>query len=442
MVISCPHCSTRFKVPDEKFKQGTLKVRCSKCKNIFNAASKETEETDEATASPAPRDQGDVNLDFNIGEETAPPAKKPVTKPTVPPPNLLSGDNILDIPTPKPAAKPIEKPTPPPFLVDENPQTPEFSLAEPDPPDLMAPPEALGDFSPEMKNIDDELNVLLDTPNGGSDELPLTMPQDIDLKSLAKPKSSSLKKTTDDGIELLDDLTQMDEKPPRMPLLNDKKDSAAPQNRSKPQMPSLGIPIEPYEEQALGPSKKHLGKLLAIIFLMIAVGGVVFAFTTGKIEIGNLQNLFANLLLSTKNDKAIKPTATALTQISVLHTTSLIITTAENRPVLVISGEVRNGYATAQSFLRVKAQMINHEGQVMSEKEVFAGNFFTRDEIYYFTDQEMIDKKYSDSGKSLANLNVSPDGVIPFQIMIMNPDPLWEQFKVTSSGSQAAASGS
>ncbi len=35
MVIQCPECSTRFKLADEKFKPGGMKVRCSRCKEVF-----------------------------------------------------------------------------------------------------------------------------------------------------------------------------------------------------------------------------------------------------------------------------------------------------------------------------------------------------------------------------------------------------------------------
>jgi predicted Zn finger-like uncharacterized protein len=34
MIVQCPNCSTKFKFPDDKIKPG-VKVRCSKCKNVF-----------------------------------------------------------------------------------------------------------------------------------------------------------------------------------------------------------------------------------------------------------------------------------------------------------------------------------------------------------------------------------------------------------------------
>ncbi|NIQ94740.1 MAG: hypothetical protein GWN87_11400, partial [Desulfuromonadales bacterium] len=35
MVIQCSSCDTRFKLADDKLKPGGVKVRCSKCKEVF-----------------------------------------------------------------------------------------------------------------------------------------------------------------------------------------------------------------------------------------------------------------------------------------------------------------------------------------------------------------------------------------------------------------------
>ncbi len=53
MIIKCDKCQTSFKLPDEKIKPEGIKVRCSKCKNVFTIfppktnAEKVTEEYEE-----------------------------------------------------------------------------------------------------------------------------------------------------------------------------------------------------------------------------------------------------------------------------------------------------------------------------------------------------------------------------------------------------------
>jgi predicted Zn finger-like uncharacterized protein len=40
MIIECPECSSRFKVPDSRLKPGGIKVRCSRCKHVFRTGEK------------------------------------------------------------------------------------------------------------------------------------------------------------------------------------------------------------------------------------------------------------------------------------------------------------------------------------------------------------------------------------------------------------------
>jgi len=44
MIIQCPHCQSRFKLPVAKMKTGGTKVRCTKCKSMFVVTPPETQE--------------------------------------------------------------------------------------------------------------------------------------------------------------------------------------------------------------------------------------------------------------------------------------------------------------------------------------------------------------------------------------------------------------
>ena len=45
MIIECPNCSSKYNVPDEKIK-GTIKLKCSKCFNIFSFSKKLEDESE------------------------------------------------------------------------------------------------------------------------------------------------------------------------------------------------------------------------------------------------------------------------------------------------------------------------------------------------------------------------------------------------------------
>ena len=66
MVIQCSSCATRFKISDDKVKNGPVKVRCSKCKEVFTVQPPEEEQavvTAEATVSPESNTDPSPSLD-------------------------------------------------------------------------------------------------------------------------------------------------------------------------------------------------------------------------------------------------------------------------------------------------------------------------------------------------------------------------------------------
>ena len=58
MVIQCSSCDTRFKIADDKVKAGGVKVRCSKCKEVFTVLP--PEET-QAASPEIPEPSADLN---------------------------------------------------------------------------------------------------------------------------------------------------------------------------------------------------------------------------------------------------------------------------------------------------------------------------------------------------------------------------------------------
>ena len=81
MVIQCSSCDTRFKIADDKLKAGGVKVRCSKCKEVFTVQPPEEEQvvatatlSVEETSAPEPSsgDWSDMNATFT--DESSPAA--------------------------------------------------------------------------------------------------------------------------------------------------------------------------------------------------------------------------------------------------------------------------------------------------------------------------------------------------------------------------------
>ncbi len=54
MIATCPECSARFRIPDDKMKPGGVNVRCSRCKHVFQAGADEGAPVPLDTPVPAP----------------------------------------------------------------------------------------------------------------------------------------------------------------------------------------------------------------------------------------------------------------------------------------------------------------------------------------------------------------------------------------------------
>ena len=58
MIVSCSHCGTKFNLPDEKMKPGGVKIRCTKCSNIFEVTGPDATP---AVDQPPPQQQSDTD---------------------------------------------------------------------------------------------------------------------------------------------------------------------------------------------------------------------------------------------------------------------------------------------------------------------------------------------------------------------------------------------
>jgi hypothetical protein len=85
--------------------------------------------------------------------------------------------------------------------------------------------------------------------------------------------------------------------------------------------------------------------------------------------------------------------------------------------LLIITGRVSNGYPDRRSFIRVKAMLKNGVGEVVAERQSFAGNFLSEDEIKTLPIQEIQARLSLRGGLNGANQNIPPGKAIPFMII-------------------------
>ena len=95
--------------------------------------------------------------------------------------------------------------------------------------------------------------------------------------------------------------------------------------------------------------------------------------------------------------------------------------------LFVIRGMVTNDYQKSRSFILVKGSILNDKGEVVREKEAYAGNAFTEEEIRDRPMEEINEAMKNRSGMGRKNISVGPGESVPFMIVFENlPDNLSE----------------
>jgi predicted Zn finger-like uncharacterized protein len=64
MIVVCTHCNTKFNLPDDKVKPGGVKIRCTRCKNIFEVSPPQAAPSPEESLSDG-MDQGLSDFDLD-----------------------------------------------------------------------------------------------------------------------------------------------------------------------------------------------------------------------------------------------------------------------------------------------------------------------------------------------------------------------------------------
>ena len=87
----------------------------------------------------------------------------------------------------------------------------------------------------------------------------------------------------------------------------------------------------------------------------------------------------------------------------------------DKRYALTISGEVKNIDSVKKSLTTVSIEVENIlNNEIILEKRIYAGNFFTKKEIIKAKNDETLSAEYLQSGKNGANWGVLPNKTIPF----------------------------
>lgn len=106
--------------------------------------------------------------------------------------------------------------------------------------------------------------------------------------------------------------------------------------------------------------------------------------------------------------------------------------------LLVISGEVLNGYPVPRAALQVKGSVVDAAGQVLASKSAYGGNPLTNEQLASMPLDKIEAAMSNQFGDSLTNLEVAAGKAVPFTIVIPKPPKEGKDFTVEPAGSTVA----
>jgi hypothetical protein len=85
--------------------------------------------------------------------------------------------------------------------------------------------------------------------------------------------------------------------------------------------------------------------------------------------------------------------------------------------LLVLTGSVKNDEEKAISFIRLKAKLTDSSDKVLAERQIFAGNLLTEDEIKALSMKEILSRLSLKGGQNGLNTNVTKGKSIPYMFV-------------------------
>jgi predicted Zn finger-like uncharacterized protein len=178
------------------------------------------------------------------------------------------------------------------------------------------------------------------------------------------------------------------------------------------------------------PSRRRQGSFVSILIglvvvLVIGVGG------------------FFGYLFMTDSNKALKLVGKSAPveegRITVQNVKAGFIPKGAAGELLVITGEAVNGFNAPRAALQLKAVVYGANGEILAQKNAFAGNILTTKQLSTMTAEKIDTAMSNQFGDSLINMGVAPGKSVPFTIVIVNPPAAAKDFAVEPAGSTVAA---
>lgn len=257
-----------------------------------------------------------------------------------------------------------------------------------------------------------------------------------DLSALIEDELKSEEKEEEEALPPPPPKTEQMPEEPEQPKIDTRREPTTVQMvEKKEEEPKPSLEVEPIPM----PPMKKKGRVVPFI-------GNIFSYlrTLGFIVGIILLLLIGNILLKPQVAEIGEKIRTLLSrqvieeELAIMKETVdfSIVKNIEQRDVLILSGTIVNNFTSPVNYVKVRGLLYDKYENLILKKEVYAGNIFTKDQIYHFVNQSSMDKSYVNVGMNLANFNIQPKGKVKFQIIFIKPPKRIKEYKVEIAGYQ------
>ena len=163
-------------------------------------------------------------------------------------------------------------------------------------------------------------------------------------------------------------------------------------------------------------------------------GAVVGAISLMVILIIGYLGYLGYASVSTQKESGAKESG----KISVKEVTAVFVENNQAGELLVISGEARNDFSKQRASLQVKVTVFDSTGQSIATKSAYGGNPLTEEQLESLPLDKIETAMANQFGDSLANMGVAPGDSIPFVVVLANLPKGAKDFVVEPVGSTVA----
>lgn len=409
MIVICPSCTGKFKLPDDKIKPDGTKVRCSKCGHTFKVYPEGTQPPAEAPASPPPPTGMDSGSDFDgfSGFDSDFAIDDAGHEPPAPPP--------------PPARKP--EPTPAGDDADFGNLDSEFGFGEDE---AAAPPPPPPPPPPAPKSApagDDGMEFTTSDGSGVTDD-DLFGGDDFGNRDIGKDEAGP-------GLDVED--APAKPAPKEFDASDDEGEARRSRAQSKPKPAPKPAPKKPANKPGRRKEKGGVPWVVIPIVVFAAIIGGPIAWQKSKfpeksISPGNYVESVMGLLGVSASGASEKPlmsiSGTAMTKIS--HKSGVVL--------YYVTGDLTNVAEVPLSYLKTMVSgKLTSKGTPAGTAMAYPGNILGDSQLQSLPLEAIEEKMANKHGDNMVNLEVAPGASVPFMVVFTKVEGEPDSFELEIS---------